>query len=437
MPAWSVSREFSMRTIRLEPLTRVEGHGRVELLLEKDHLREVRLAITESPRLFEGLVLGRSFREVPALVCRICAICSSVHRVAAAGALEKALKIETPEAARWVRELLLLGGHIESHALHLFCLVYPDIAGVESVVELLRRDREDPIANAGLQLKALGNRLQTVAGGRTIHPVNIEVGGVLKLPDRAQLEELEEDLARWEESLPSLLSVFSTPGSYPPSESVRGVHLSVSPSVGLTLQGESLALSDGRTVNGEKYKDLLEERPVSYSNARQSGTGEEFFLAGALARRENAVKAGVLAAGSGNRLLGIYENNAAQGDELIAAVKRARQLTGKILGVDPSIPLWVEPRPGPGIGTTVVEAPRGLLIHQYALDDMGRVAAADIVTPTAINQRAVEQQLFADLQSVTSPTELSNRAQQIVRAFDPCISCSVHLLQIGEFSQGP
>jgi len=423
-----------MRTIRLEPLTRVEGHGRVELLLEKDRLLEVRLEITESPRLFEGLVLGRSFREVPALVCRICAICSSVHRVAATSALEKALKVEIPEAARWVRELLLLGGHIESHALHLFCLVYPDIAGAESLVEVLRRDREDPIASGGLALKALGNQMQSVAGGRTIHPVNIEVGGVLKLPENARLEELDEELSRWEESLPDLLSVFASGKSYPPSESIRGVHLSVSPTAELSIQGESLALSDGRTVSSEKYKDLLVERPVVYSNARQSGGGEDLFLVGAMARRENAVRSGVLPSGSASRPGGVYENNAAQADELIEAVRRARHLVRKIREVDPAAPLKVEARPGPGIGTTVVEAPRGLLIHQYALDDMGRVAAADIVTPTAINQGAIEQQLLADLQSVTSPAELSDRAQQIVRAFDPCISCSVHLLHISRSS---
>ena len=109
-----------MKTISLQPLTRVEGHGRVEMTVQAGRLAAVRLVITESPRLFEGLLLGRSWQEVPALVSRICAICSGVHRVAAASALESALGLHIPPVARKVRELLLLGGHIESHALHLF-----------------------------------------------------------------------------------------------------------------------------------------------------------------------------------------------------------------------------------------------------------------------------------------------------------------------------
>jgi coenzyme F420-reducing hydrogenase alpha subunit len=101
----------------------------------------------------------------------------------------------------------------------------------------------------------------------------------------------------------------------------------------------------------------------------------------------------------------------------------------ELLAVDAGTAVRVAVRPGAGAGTCVIEAPRGLLIHQYALDDQGRVAAADIVTPTAINQAAIEAQLLADLQDVTDEAVLLDRAGRIVRAYDPCISCSVHVLR--------
>jgi len=145
----------------------------------------VKVSLIESPRLFEGLVLGRDQFEVPALVCRICAICSGVHRVAACQALERAPAVSIPPRAQAIRELLLLGGHIESHCLHLFCLVLPDLEGGESVLDLLRAGNQ--WARDGLVLKAFGNRIQELAGGRAIYPVNVEVGGVLRDPEPAAM----------------------------------------------------------------------------------------------------------------------------------------------------------------------------------------------------------------------------------------------------------
>lgn len=409
-----------MKTIRVDPLTRVEGHGRVELQLRNGRLTGVRVAVTESPRLFEGLLLGRSFVEVPALVCRICAICSGVHRIAAATAIEGALGAEIPPAARLVRELLLLGGHIESHALHLFCLVLPDLEGSESVLELLRAGNRN--AREGLALKQFGNHLQEVAGGRVIHPVNVEVGGVVRLPDRGKLEGVLAAAQEWTGRLEELLEPFARAGSYPSAAAAVGIRLSVAHPRGLSLTGDVLALSDGRRVAGGDYARLLAERAVPYSNAKHSREESAPFLAGALARLENAGREGEFAAG-------IHGNNAAQGAELHWALGEVRRLAAELLALDASEPVAVEVRPGPGAGTCVIEAPRGLLVHHYALDDLGRVAAADIVTPTAINQAAMEAQLLADLAGVEGEDVLRERAGRIVRAFDPCISCSVHLIR--------
>ena len=412
-----------MKTVSLAPLTRVEGHGRVELTLRNNRLAEVRLALLESPRLFEGLVVGRSFTEVPALVCRICALCTAVHRVAAAAALERALSLEIPPAARLVRELLLLGGHIESHALHLFCLVLPDIRGRQSVLELLQAG--DAVAREGLALKGLGNRIQELAGGRVIHPVNVEVGGVLQLPDPRRLTELLATLEVWQQRIEPLVEPFKDPGSYPPSTPAVGTRIAVAGEGPLSLQGESLRLADGRRVPGDHYASLLEELPVAHSHAKQTRHPGGTFLVGALARLE--LNAGGVPGPVGDA--GIFANNAAQAMELSWAVARSRELAEQLLAAERDELLQVAAVPRAGVGTAVVEAPRGLLIHHYLLDDLGRVVAADIVTPTAINQATIEAQLGLDLADLADEAGIKDRAAQVVRAFDPCISCAVHVLE--------
>lgn len=412
-----------MRTLSLEPLTRVEGHGRVDLVLGERGLEEVRVALTESPRLFEGLVMSRSCREVPALVCRICSICSGVHRVAAAQALEQALQVEIPPAARRVRELLLLGGHIESHALHLFCLVLPDLRQRPGLLDLVRDG--DPVARDGLELKALGNRIQELAGGRVIHPVNVELGGVLRLPARDQLLDLQAELASWEARLADLTASFAGAAAYPASAGAAGVRIAVAGTGPLTLQGETLALSDGRRLPAAAYRTLLAEQSVSHSNAKQSRDGAATFLAGALARSELTNAGGPLASED----CGIFANNAAQARELKWALERCGQLLEELLACPADVPLQVPVLLRAGAGTVALEAPRGLLIHHYLLDDAGRVVEADIVTPTAINQATMEVQLGRDLAGVADEAQLQEQAGQIVRAFDPCISCAVHVLR--------
>jgi len=415
-----------MKKVSVQPLTRVEGHGRVELMLEAGRLAAARVAITESPRLFEGLVLGRSGLEVPTLVCRICAICSGVHRVAAATALENALGVEIPTAARQVRELLLLGGHIESHALHLFCLILPDLSGTENILELLRAG--DSRAREGLAVKALGNHIQEVAGGRVIHPVNVEVGGVLRLPGREKLEALLVELEEWPERLSGLLEIFSASSVYPPARPALGTRIAVAGD-GFLLTGQALRLSDGRTVAGERYRDVLLEQAVGYSNAKQSRWNDSPLLAGALARMEIAAGENSAPASPETCIEGIHRNNVAQGGELQWALREARRLVRELLAYPSDAAVMAAVRLGAGAGTCVIEAPRGLLVHHYALDDQGRVAASDIVTPTAINQAAIEAQLLADLQGIDSEEVLTDRAARIVRAYDPCISCSVHVLR--------
>jgi coenzyme F420-reducing hydrogenase alpha subunit len=423
---WNGSEAATMANLVLQPLTRVEGHGRVELHLSDGRLQEVRLALVESPRLFEKLVVGRAAAEVPELVCRICAICSAVHKLAALTAIERALAIEIPPAAQLVRELLLLGGHIQSHALHLFCLILPDFTAQASIFDRLRAG--DPLAARGIELKAFGNQLQEVAGGRVIHPVNPLLGGVARCPSAAELAELRRACDHWCQSWPPLAAAFATGASYPAARPPIGTLLATGASDREALCGRQLFLAGGETVPVEAYAGLLAEARVGYSRAKQATGQRGPFLVGALARqqlwreRSGAAPLPVLA--------GIHANNAAQADEIDWALKRVAAILAELQRLPADTPLRTAPGPvRGGVGTAAFEAPRGLLIHRYVVDDWGQVAAADIVTPTAINQRAMERQLFADLARVDAEPALGNCAERIVRAYDPCISCAVHIIQ--------
>ncbi|MBE0503919.1 MAG: nickel-dependent hydrogenase large subunit [Desulfuromonadales bacterium] len=411
-----------MKVISIEPLTRVEGRGRVDLHVQDGRLQRVQLALLEAPRLFEGLVRNRALQEIPALVCRICSICSAVHRIAAATALENALQLTIPVLAVKVRELLLLGGHIESHALHLFCLIYPDLRGAESILTLLAQG--EPSLKAGLELKRLGNRIQEVAGGRAIHPVNIEVGGIVTVPHPPALQALLSEIEVMQGQLEGMLQPFRA-GLYPPAAPVIAPRLTVAVSGEFTLQGDSLSLPDGRVLPADAYAGLLKERSLPWSNAKSLST--EIFFTGALARQEAHHKQQGREYVPG--VAGIHANNVAQADEIVWGLERSRILIRELLAMSAaevgSVPVPVRA----GSGTSVIEAPRGILIHHYVVDDRGQIVTADIVTPTAINQRAIEAQLLADLQE-TPEAELDAAAQRIVRAFDPCISCAVHILKV-------
>src|SRR5512133_3226630 len=117
-------------TGQIDILTRVEGHGRVELVRSGDKVTAARLHLYESPRLFETLLVGRRYDEVAEIACRICSICSTVHKVAALQATEQALGVKVSCQTVILRELAVMGGQIASHGLHIFCLALPDYLGV-------------------------------------------------------------------------------------------------------------------------------------------------------------------------------------------------------------------------------------------------------------------------------------------------------------------
>lgn len=425
-----------MEAIRVAEIARVEGHGGVEVRLAGDRVTEVNFEIFEGSRFFERLLLGRSYQEITGLVCRVCAICSAGHTVTSLMAIEDALGLVVSEQTRLLRELMFLGQMIESHALHLFCLAVPDYLGYGGVLPLAK-DRPAEVA-LGLALKKLGNDLQAAVGGRAIHPVNAVVGGFGRVPEAPELAALAERLDAALAQAPAVLKLLAA--LRVPDHAVSpSTFVALDPGEGFGFFGKTAVTSNGHRFDVHDYRRLTNERVVGHSHAKHSQLDGEPYMVGSLARLHHWFDRLTPLAQDAAREIGLclpsencLHNNHAQAVELIWSLERAasviRTLLRAGLGEEPSAPVaW----PGPCRGVAATEVPRGTLYHAYSFDGAGRLTEVDIVTPTAQNLANVEKDLRACAEGLAGrpDTELVPALEMVVRAYDPCISCSVHVIR--------
>jgi len=406
---------------RVNILTRVEGHGSVELVRDGGRVTSARLELHESPRLFEALLVGRRFDEVADIACRICSICSTVHKVAALEAVEQALAVRVSPQTRLLRELAVQGGQIESHALQIFCLSLPDYLGVGGFPGLAAAAPRE--LKFGLRIKALGNLIQETVGGRAIHPFNLLPGGLGTVPTKEQLQTLLAQLAGVQSETASVIAfIAGLTETLPLLPALPACAVSN----GLPLFGDRLATTSGATIPADAAIAWLNEQIEPHSNAKVSRfDGKTVFFVGPLARLQLAMPPEYA-----KRLCGtpLSASLLARAIELQSAVDRAMAITSQLLagGLHRETPLTI--RPGAGTGVSMIEAPRGVLLHSYCFDDFGICTNATIITPTAINQAAIEVSLNALITAMdgADPACIKNSCERLIRCFDPCLSCAVH-----------
>lgn len=420
--------------LEISPLTRVEGHGRIDVLFAGKKVEKVSLSLYEPPRFFEALIKGKSYAEVPEIICRICSLCSTVHRICSLIAIEKALDVRVSEQVSLYRELILHGGHIQSHALHLFCLVLPDCFDVAGLSGLA--DKAPGELQRWLQIKAAGNLIQEIVGGRTIHPVTLIPGGMGKPVNREGLLKLKETLQR---VLPETRQAYELFRSFLPNGDKLATYgyVGVRPEGATPFLGDSLTMGNGETIPADSYMDLLCERMTGTGNAKTILVKGQPATAGALARLNLGMPLTPMAAcafeESRMQLTGadIRANHLAQAVELILAVERSLDIVDILIKADFTREEPARIVPKKGRRSAAVEAPRGVLIHSYIFDGKGICRGADIITPTGINHAAMEQDLLAMATRMegADDEELTNALERLVRAYDPCISCAVHVLR--------
>lgn len=423
------------RTILVDHLPRIEGHAGIRVVLGENTIDRVEFDVFEGIRLFEGLVRGHHFADVPAIVSRICAICSHNHVITSLQALEHALGVRVSARTRQLRDLIYQGANIESHALHVFCLALPDFVGQPSVVSLAAVNPQ--AVQTALRLKKLGNTILEVVGGRAVHPVNCVIGGFGRVPTPDELLRLRTALEAGRRDCDAALEVLrQVPIPSFVSEPVRCA--AVVPDDQAFFFGRTVRLSDGGELSVDGYRALTNERAVAHSNAKHSLHDGRSYMVGALARltingdliRGRARQAWE-ALGFSVPSTNILANNVAQFIEIVYSIERASELVAALLeeGGAPDPPAEVEVRACRGAAAT--EVPRGTLFHAYELDDRGYVVSADVITPTAQNFSNAEDQFRATVRDGADQTdeEIRRRLEMVARAYDPCVSCSVHAIR--------
>lgn len=429
------------RTISVDHLTRVEGHGGITVTVEGNEIRKVDFDVFEGIRLFEGLVRGRSIEDVTQIVSRICAICSTNHTVTSLHCLENALGVKVSKQTRRLRDLAVQGANIESHALHVFVLDLPDYMGHSSVISLAGVIPD--IVRTALRLKKLGNSIQETIGGRAVHPINHVIGGFGRVPTGDELLALRPQLQRGledcERALEALRSITIPEFA---SEPIRCAALV--PDDEAFFFGENIDYLDAgvRTrIPVRDYRKLTNEHLVSHSHAKHSAYNGKTYMVGALARLTlHGDRIGGLARKAWEELnfkvpsSNILMNNIAQFIEMIYSVEHSLHLIQEMLdeGVVPERPAPYKAHACSGAAAT--EVPRGTLFYSYDIDADGRIAAADVITPTAQNLSNAEEHLRATvtrcLETGEPDATIEQRLAMVARAYDPCISCSVHMVRI-------
>ena len=422
-----------MKTIEVPALARVEGEGGLYIGLENGQAVEIHLDIYEPPRFFEGFLHGRFLQEVPDITARICGICPVAYQMSSAYALENALGIKISTQVRALRRLMYCGEFIESHALHIYMLQAPDLLGKQSALELAVV-APDVVRNA-LRLKKIGNEILKAIGGRSVHPVNVCVGGFYSWPDSTTLKALLPDL-EWGLSAAIESVKWAVMLPFPDLEINYEFVALHHPDEYAVIEGDVWS-SKGRKLTISEYEYGYIEEHVKHSNALHSHTVDgNTYLVGPLARlnlnHEQLLPAAQKALKASKIKLPLknpYKSLIARAIELVQFYEEAIQL---VKTYKPEGPAHVELKLKAGEGAGATEAPRGLLYHRYKIDENGLVLFAKITPPTAQNLPRIEADLFALAPMIVKmpQEEATITAEHLVRAYDPCISCATHFLKL-------
>jgi len=416
--------------IRVDHVTRVEGHGNIVASLDDGRLKQAFFQVVEANRFFEGILRGRDWLEVSHIATRICGICAVSHCYASLQATEAAMGIRVSDQTRLLRRLTMNAEQISSHALHVYFLAAPDFLGLPSVLPLIKQD-PDTVLRA-FRLKNTGYDLGAMVLGRHCHPVSAIPGGFTAVPKLSEVSKMRERLVDLRKDLDITVELFQKLDV--PAFDRETEYVSLRRPDHYAWMGGEIASSDGGAVAADSYRDAVKEFVVPHSTAKHARWHREAYRVGAVARLNNnwqqlrpEAKKAMQALGLKPPVHNPFLNTVAQVVELVHCVEDSIAASDEILKVGLNEEdVDVQPRPGRGVG--LAEAPRGLLIHDYTYDERGRCTKANCIIPTAQNYANLDADMRAWLPQLASQPkeEITLKLEMLVRSYDPCISCSVH-----------
>ena len=424
--------------INVKHLTRVEGHGNIVVNMKEGRLERAELEIVEAPRFFEAMLKGRSFHETAIITSRICGICSLGHQMASLQATEDALGLEISEQTKLLRKLLTNGATIQSNILHVYFLVAPDLFGTPSVFPLIPT-HTDVILRA-LRMKRMANDIGDIVSGRAVHPITPVPGGFTRIPTVEELKGIRKQLV--EEGIPDVLETVKTIKSvaeYIPDFTRETEYISLKNDDEYALYDGNIYSSDTGLTDYHNYLDMTNEFIVPHSTGKHCKHERESYMVGALARwnnnHEHLTEISLKAAeelGLKPDCYNPYMNNIAQVVECAYCIEDSIAIIDQLLdmGLKDEKPNQKPTRFGRGVGAT--EVPRGILYHEYEYDRKGNIVAANCIIPTGQNLGNIDYDMKKLVPEIIdkSKEDITKHLEMLVRAYDPCISCSVHVLNV-------
>ena len=452
----------NLRRVAIDPVTRVEGHGKITLLLDdQNHIHEARFHIVEF-RGFEKFIQGRPYREVPFIVQRLCGICPVSHQLAAAKAVDQLVGVErlTPTAEK-LRRLLHFGQVLQSHALHFFHLSSPDLLfgfgsdpAQRNIVGVL--DKYPDLALKGVKLRKYGQQIIAAISGKRIHGTATVPGGMnksLSIVERDALLADIGDILAWSQDALELNEQIHT--AHPEHAGFATLCSNFLGMVGsrgeleLYHGGLRASSADGTAIFDQfdyrGYRDILREevRPWSYMKFPylvELGKEQGWYRVGPLARVNNcdhvttplaeAARKRFREFGHGGFVQDTLAYHWARMIEALHCAESINELLHDpdITGTD-LVAVHGEMRRS-GVG--VIEAPRGTLFHDYQIDEQGLITKANLIVSTTSNNQAMNESVRSVANEYLDGNKLTegllNHLEVAVRAYDPCLSCATHAM---------
>ncbi|MGA9139131.1 MAG: Ni/Fe hydrogenase subunit alpha [Methanocella sp.] len=442
-----------MKKITISPITRIEGHAQVTISLDdKGEVADAHFGATEL-RGFEKFLEGAAVEEAPRITPRICGICPTVHHLAAAKAVDEIYGATIPPTAYKMRELLIAGQMISSHALHLFFLGMPDFLldgatpATRNVVGLVQAN--ESLARTAIEARKIGQRITEESGGKPIHAVSAVPGGMsFALPEqkRAELEAYAKKAVGIGQAAWQLVNA-----EFEKKKDIIALGTVTTDFLAMTNGGKfetydgmfRMVAADGSQLGefaAKQYADYIEESAEAYSYMKftKLKRGSGFYRVGPLARI-NAVDA--MGMPEADKMLGEFRAkfgriaqhpflyHAARVIEFTAASERALALLQDKAITDRNVRTETGGvKNTRGIG--IVEAPRGTLIHDYTVNDKGFITRANFIVATGHNNRAIDRGVLSAAKQLIHGENVEekvlNRIEMVVRAYDPCVSCATH-----------
>ncbi|HEX6805130.1 MAG TPA: Ni/Fe hydrogenase subunit alpha [Terriglobales bacterium] len=447
------------RTIVIDPVTRIEGHSKITLHLnEHGQIEDAQFHVTQF-RGFEKFCEGRPFAEMPSLMARICGICPVSHLIASAKACDALLAVKIPPTADKLRRIFGMAQVVQSHALSLFHLSSPDLLlGMDAdpaktnIFGVLEKNPQ--LAHDGIALRKFGQQIIERLGGKRIHPAWVVPGGVsdpLSHQDRdAILKALPEALAIAERSIAWFKSVIegfrqeiASFGNFP--SLFMGT---VKPDGRLTFYDGTIRLVDAsgtlvaRDLDPARYFEFLGEKvePWSYLKSayyKPKGYPDGIYRVGPLARLNVSDRCGTDRADQElaefqelqrTAVLSSFHYHHARLIEILYCVERLEELLTDPEILDKHVRALARPNAQEGVGAA--EAPRGTLFHHYKIDDQGLIRWVNLIIATGQNNLAMNKSVLQVAKHYVKGEKITpgmlNRVEAVIRAYDPCLSCSTH-----------